>query len=79
MNTARCSQFRNSGEDLQHVWHGNVQHQGLDQRPPLEIDRADDVWVWEVEGRRYLDAMAGLGASTSAMGAPRSWMPFLHR
>ena len=46
--------------DLRHVWHGNVQHQGLDQRPPLEIDRADDVWVWDVEGRRYLDAMAGL-------------------
>ena len=46
--------------DLRHVWHGNVQHQCLDQRPPLEIDRADDVWVWDVEGRRYLDAMAGL-------------------
>ena len=46
--------------DLRHVWHGNVQHQGLDQRPPLEVDRADDVWVWDVEGRRYLDAMAGL-------------------
>ena len=46
--------------DLRHVWHGNVQHQGLDQRPPLEVDRADDVWVWDAEGRRYLDAMAGL-------------------
>jgi len=46
--------------DLRHVWHGNVQHQGLDRRPPLEVDRADDVWVWDVEGRRYLDAMAGL-------------------
>jgi taurine-pyruvate aminotransferase len=46
--------------DLRHVWHGNAQHQGLDQRPPLEVDRADDVWVWDVEGRRYLDAMAGL-------------------
>src|SRR6266478_6526422 len=46
--------------DLRHVWHGNVQHQGLDQRPPLEIDRADDVWVWDVEGRRYLDGLAGL-------------------
>ena len=36
------------------------QLQGLDQRPPLEVDRADDVWVWDVEGRRYLGAMAGL-------------------
>ena len=51
---------KNTELDLRHVWHGNVQHYGLDARPPLEIDRADGVWVWDVEGRRYLDAMAGL-------------------
>jgi len=57
---ANALAITNRDLDLRHVWHGNVQHHGLDQRPPLEIDRADDVWVWDVEGRRYLDAMAGL-------------------
>ena|SRR5947209_6418854 len=46
--------------DSQHLWHGNLQHHGLDQRPPLEIVRADGCWVYDSEGRSYLDAMAGL-------------------
>ena len=46
--------------DLQHVWHGNLPHHRLDQRPPIEFDRADDVWIWDADGRRYLDGMAGL-------------------
>jgi taurine-pyruvate aminotransferase len=55
----KVAAVNNKELDLRHVWHGNVQHHGLDQRL-LEIDRADDVWVWDIEGRRYLDAMAGL-------------------
>lgn len=46
--------------DLRHLWHGNVQHQGLENRPPLEMVKAHDVWIEDSEGRRYLDAMAGL-------------------
>src|SRR5215472_679313 len=46
--------------DLRHLWHGNLQHHELDKRPPLEIARADGCWVYDSEGRRYLDAMAGL-------------------
>ena len=46
--------------DLQHVWHGNLQHHGLEQRPPLEIVAGDGCWVTDAGGRRYLDAMAGL-------------------
>lgn len=46
--------------DLRHLWHGNLQHQGLESRPPLEMVSAQDVWIEDSEGRRYLDAMAGL-------------------
>jgi taurine-pyruvate aminotransferase len=45
---------------LQHLWHGNLQHHGLEKHPPLEIVRADGCWVFDSEERRYLDAMAGL-------------------
>jgi adenosylmethionine-8-amino-7-oxononanoate aminotransferase len=46
--------------DLKHIWHGNLQHRGLEQRPPLEIVRGEGCWVYDSDGRRYLDAMAGL-------------------
>ena len=46
--------------DLQHLWHGNLQHHGLEKRPPLEIVRAEGCWVYDSAGNRYLDAMAGL-------------------
>ncbi len=44
----------------QHLWHGNLQHHGLESRPPLEIVEADGCYVQGSDGRRYLDGMAGL-------------------
>jgi taurine-pyruvate aminotransferase len=46
--------------DLDHVWHGSLQHHGLAASAPLWIERAEGCYVWDHEGRRYLDAMAGL-------------------
>src|SRR5579863_5429278 len=33
---------------------------GSVRRAELVIDRGEDVWVWDADGRRYLDATAGL-------------------
>jgi taurine-pyruvate aminotransferase len=46
--------------DLRHLWHHSLQHSGLTHHPPLLIERADGCFVWDAEGNRYLDAMAGL-------------------
>jgi taurine-pyruvate aminotransferase len=46
--------------DVNHLWHGNLQHHDLRSHPPLEISRGEGCWVWDSDGRRYLDAMAGL-------------------
>lgn len=46
--------------DLRHLWHHSLQHSGLTQHPPLQIERADNCYVWDSDGNRYLDAMAGL-------------------
>ena len=46
--------------DLKHLWHANTQHRGLESRPPLEIASGDGCYVFDAEGRRYLDGMAGL-------------------
>jgi putrescine aminotransferase len=46
--------------DLKHLWHGNLQHHGLEARPPLEVASAEGCYVIDADGRRYLDGMAGL-------------------
>jgi taurine-pyruvate aminotransferase len=46
--------------DLKHLWHGNLQHRNLEAHPPLEVASADGCYVFDAEGRRYLDGMAGL-------------------
>ncbi|MBC5800291.1 MAG: ornithine--oxo-acid transaminase [Candidatus Eremiobacteraeota bacterium] len=40
---------------------------------PLDvvIDRADGVWVWDVDGRRYLDALASYSAVNQGHAHPR--------
>ncbi len=46
--------------DLKYLWHGNTQHAGLERRPPTEFVRGEGCWIWDADGNRYLDAMAGL-------------------
>jgi taurine-pyruvate aminotransferase len=46
--------------DIEHLWHGSLQHQGLEKHPPLEVVQAEGCYVFDSEGHRYLDAMAGL-------------------
>jgi putrescine---pyruvate transaminase len=41
------------------LWHPFAD-MGAVRRRELVIERADDVWVWDQAGRRYLDATAGL-------------------
>ena len=37
----------------------------------LEIDRAEGVWLYDVDGRRYLDLIAGIGVSSLGHCHPR--------
>lgn len=55
-----ASTTSNQQLDLQHLWHGNLQHRRLEENPPLEIVRGEGCCLWDSEGRHYLDAMAGL-------------------
>jgi len=46
---------------------------GAQNYHPLDvvIDRAEGVWVWDVEGRRYLDALAAYSAVNQGHAHPR--------
>ena len=41
-------------------WHPVADMHAISQTGELLIDRADGVWLWDTDGRRYLDASAGL-------------------
>jgi len=40
-------------------------------RLPVALSHGQGVWVWDVEGRRYLDALAGIAVNTLGHAHPR--------
>lgn len=40
-------------------------------RLPVSFTHGEGVWLWDPEGRRYLDALAGIGVSCLGHGHPR--------
>ncbi len=45
--------------DRQHVWHHLTQHQLFDTVAPPMMVRGEGLYVWDAQGRRYLDATSG--------------------
>src|SRR5438105_9072744 len=43
---------------------------GAVRHAELVIERGEDVWVWDIEGRRYLDATASLWYANVGHGRP---------
>jgi adenosylmethionine-8-amino-7-oxononanoate aminotransferase len=54
--------------DREHVWHALSGRRDERQPAPLLVDQAEGVWVFDDEGRRYLDAMAGLWCVNAGYG-----------
>jgi adenosylmethionine---8-amino-7-oxononanoate aminotransferase len=46
--------------DLRHVWHPFTQQQGWSEETPLMIERGEGVYLFDTEGRRYIDGTASL-------------------
>jgi adenosylmethionine---8-amino-7-oxononanoate aminotransferase len=46
--------------DRDHVWHPFTQQQGWSEEEPLMIERGEGSYLYDVEGRRYLDGTAAL-------------------
>jgi adenosylmethionine-8-amino-7-oxononanoate aminotransferase len=60
--------FEMIGEETR-LWHPFAD-MGAVRRGELVIDRGEDVWVWDTEGRRYLDATASLWYANVGHGRP---------
>lgn len=45
--------------DRAHVWHHLTQHQAFDNAAPPMMELGEGLYVWDVTGKRYLDATSG--------------------
>jgi len=52
-----------------YLWHPYAD-MGSVRRSELVIERGEDVWVWDADGKRYLDATAGLWYANVGHGRP---------
>jgi adenosylmethionine-8-amino-7-oxononanoate aminotransferase len=46
--------------DHRHLWHPFTQQQGWSEETPLMIERGEGVYLYDTEGRRYIDGTASL-------------------
>ena len=46
--------------DREHIWHPFTQQQGWSEEEPLVIERGEGSYLFDTEGRRYLDGTAAL-------------------
>jgi adenosylmethionine-8-amino-7-oxononanoate aminotransferase len=46
--------------NAQHMFHPMADPKAVRASPPLIVERADGVHVWDVDGKRYLDTVASL-------------------
>ncbi len=54
--------------DQHHFWHAFTQ---MDEYESLVIDRAEGVWLYDIEGQRYLDGVSSMWCNLLGHGHPR--------
>jgi adenosylmethionine-8-amino-7-oxononanoate aminotransferase len=58
-------------EDLRHSWHPYTQMSTLVTEPPMLIDRAEGLFLFDAEGNRYYDAISSWWCAVHGHGHPR--------
>lgn len=57
--------------DLQHIWHPCSQMKDYETLPPIVIDRGEGVWLYDKQGKRYLDAVSSWWVNLFGHANPR--------
>ena len=57
--------------DLKHLWHPCTQMKDHEQLPLIPVRRAEGVWLYDFENRRYLDAISSWWVNLFGHGNPR--------
>ncbi|TAK71326.1 MAG: adenosylmethionine--8-amino-7-oxononanoate transaminase [Actinomycetota bacterium] len=56
--------------DLAHLWHPFTAHSAWASDDPLVIDRAEGMYLWDSDGRRYLDGVSSLWVTVHGHRVP---------
>src|SRR5690242_21963436 len=54
--------------DLAHLFHPNTNLAALHAGRPLVLERGEGAYVWDNQGKRYIEGMAGLWCTTLGYG-----------
>lgn len=58
-------------KDIKHIWHPFTQMKDYETDAPLIIDRGKGVYIWDLEGNKYLDAISSWWVNTLGHSHPR--------
>ena len=57
--------------DFHHIWHPCTQMKDYEEVPPLLIDRAEGIYLYDREGRRYMDVISSWWVNLFGHNHPR--------
>ena len=57
--------------DLQHVWHPCTQHKDTETTPPILVERAEGIYLFDREGNRYMDVISSWWVNLFGHNHPR--------
>jgi len=57
--------------DREHVWHPCTQQKDHEERPPIPIARAEGVYLYDVDGNRYIDGVSSWWVNIFGHNHPR--------
>lgn len=58
-------------KDLKYIWHPDTQMKDFENEDPIIIERGKGIYVWDIEGNKYIDAVASWWVNTLGHSHPR--------
>lgn len=58
-------------KDIKYVWHPDTQMKEYETEDPIIIERGEGIYVWDIEGNKYIDAIASWWVNTLGHSNPR--------
>lgn len=58
-------------KDIKYVWHPDTQMKDYEKENPIIIERGKGIYVWDVDGNKYIDAVASWWVNTLGHSHPR--------
>lgn len=58
-------------KDIKNIWHPFTQMKDYETETPLIIDRGKGIYIWDIEGNKYIDAISSWWVNTLGHSHPR--------